>query len=154
MNVQHFYRYALCLKKLGRQITACFWNFMNDWRQIENFKYNTPIYNISNPADFSLYQPEVKGWKKHTKMVLNLIVPVGEIEFVVFDDRAASSTFKQFFSCKLGQSNYQRLTVPVGVWLSFRGLGEGVSILLNIASIEHDPTESLSTELKNIKYEW
>jgi len=97
---------------------------------------------------------EVKGWKKHTKMVLNLIVPVGEIEFVVFDDRAASSTFKQFFSCKLGQSNYQRLTVPVGVWLSFRGLGEGVSILLNIASIEHDPTESLSTELKNIKYEW
>jgi hypothetical protein len=33
-------------------------------KYIENFKYNTPIYNISNPADFSLYQPEVKEWKK------------------------------------------------------------------------------------------
>lgn len=97
---------------------------------------------------------EVKGWKKHTKMVLNLIVPTGEIEFVIFDDRLDSSTFKQFFSCKLSQNNYQRLTVPVGVWLSFKGVGEGASMLLNIASIEHDPVESLSAELKDIKYEW
>ena len=29
-------------------------------------------------------QGEVKGWKKHTEMTLNLVVVIGEIEFVVF----------------------------------------------------------------------
>ena len=28
---------------------------------------------------------EIKGWKKHTKMILNLVVPIGEIKFVVYD---------------------------------------------------------------------
>ena len=33
----------------------------------------------------SIKEGEIKGWKKHRKMTLNLIVPVVEIEFVVFD---------------------------------------------------------------------
>ena len=28
---------------------------------------------------------DIKGWKKHTKMTLNLVVPLGEIEFVVYN---------------------------------------------------------------------
>ena len=40
---------------------------------------------------------EIKGWKKHTKMTLNLIVPVGEIEFVLFDNRENSQTYNKFF---------------------------------------------------------
>ena len=30
---------------------------------------------------------EIKAWKKHKKMVMNLIVPCGEVKFVFFDDR-------------------------------------------------------------------
>jgi dTDP-4-dehydrorhamnose 3,5-epimerase len=91
---------------------------------------------------------DIKGWKKHTKMTLNLIVPVGTIEFVVYDENA-----KEFFSAVLSQKNYQRLTVKAGLWMAFRGIEEN-SMLLNIASIEHDPKELENIELNEIKYEW
>ena len=29
----------------------------------------------------------VKAWKRHRKMVLNLIVPIGAVRFVIYDDR-------------------------------------------------------------------
>ena len=90
----------------------------------------------------------VKGWKKHTKMTLNLIVPIGEIEIIVYDD-----TLSEFFSVILSQENYQRLTVTPNLWLAFKGLGTE-NILLNVASIEHDPSESENLELKDIYYEW
>jgi len=97
---------------------------------------------------------EIKGWKKHTKMVLNLIVPLGEIEFIIYDDRVNSSTFNTFFSVKLSQKNYNRLTVPFGVWMAFRGIGNETNMLLNLASIEHNPQETIAKELDEIKYNW
>ncbi|MDN3683999.1 dTDP-4-dehydrorhamnose 3,5-epimerase family protein [Vibrio sinaloensis] len=62
---------------------------------------------------------EIKGWKKHTEMVLNLVVPAGKIKFVAYDDRAQSSTYGQFYQTELSAENYCRLTVPQGVWLAF-----------------------------------
>lgn len=91
---------------------------------------------------------DIKGWKKHTKMTLNLVVPVGEIEFVVYDENS-----NDFFSIKLSQNNYQRLTVSPNLWMGFRGIGEH-NILLNLASIEHDTSEAINTELDKINYEW
>ncbi len=102
----------------------------------------------------TISKDEIKGWKKHIKMVLNLVVPVGEIEFVIYDDRKNSLTFNQFFSIKLSQKNYNRLTIPVGVWMAFRGISSETNMLLNIASIEHDPTEALVKELNEISYDW
>ena len=34
----------------------------------------------------------IKAWKRHKKMILNLVVPVGKIKFVLFDDRKKSNT--------------------------------------------------------------
>ena len=34
----------------------------------------------------TIIKNDIKGWKKHTKMTLNLIVPSGEIEFVIYDE--------------------------------------------------------------------
>lgn len=93
-------------------------------------------------------QDDVKGWKKHTKMTLNLVVPVGEIEFVVYDKNS-----KEFFSVKLSKNNYQRLTVKPNLWMAFRGVGE-YNMLLNLASVEHDPKEAINIDLSEIKYEW
>lgn len=97
---------------------------------------------------------DIKGWKKHTEMVLNLVVPIGEIEFVLYDDRENSSTYKKFFSVKLSKDNYKRLTIPSGIWMAFKGYGSELNMLLNIASIEHNPSESISKELEEIKYDW
>lgn len=100
-------------------------------------------------AYFSTVQKnDIKGWKKHTKMTLNLVVPLGEIEFIVYDDKK-----NEFFSVKLSQNNYQRLTVKQNLWMAFRGVDEN-NMLLNLASIEHDPQEAINLELDKIKYDW
>ncbi|WP_148570666.1 WxcM-like domain-containing protein [Aliarcobacter cryaerophilus] len=96
----------------------------------------------------TINQNDIKGWKKHTKMTLNIIVPVGNIEFVVYDENS-----KEFFSTKLSHNNYQRLTVKSGLWMAFRGIGE-YNMLLNLASIEHDPNEAVNIELNEINYKW
>ena len=112
-------------------------------------------YKSFGEAYFStVIKDEIKGWKKHTVMVLNLIVPIGAVEFIIYDDRIDSSTKNQFFSLILSQENYQRLTVPAGVWMAFRGIGEDLNMLLNIASIEHDPSEAISKQLTDINYTW
>ncbi len=112
-------------------------------------------YKSFGEAYFStVIKDEIKGWKKHTVMVLNLIVPIGAVEFIIYDDRIDSSTKNQFFSLILSQENYQRLTVPAGVWMAFRGIGEDLNMLLNIASIEHDPSEAITKQLTDINYTW
>ena len=96
----------------------------------------------------TIHKGDIKGWKKHTKMTLNLIVPVGEIEFIVYNE-----DLKEFFSATLSPNNYQRLTVKPNLWMAFRGIGE-YNMLLNLASIEHNPDEAIKIELSEIIYEW
>lgn len=92
----------------------------------------------------------VKGWKKHTVMVINLVVPVGKIRFVVYDDRLESTTKGKYFTVTLSSTdNYQRLTVHPGLWVAFEGIGEGENVLLNIASIKHDPAEAENIDVKS-----
>ncbi len=104
-------------------------------------------FNGFNEAYFStIHKGDIKSWKKHTRMTLNLVVPVGEIEFVIYDGT-------DFFSTKLSQTNYQRLTVSPNLWVAFKGIQE-TNMLLNLASIEHDPSEVLHLALDEIPYAW
>ena len=130
----------------------------------------TPLRIIENPAGTILHamkQPEasfagfgeayfstvehnvVKGWKKHTRMVLNIVVPCGRILFVLFDGREGSETRGKLMEVELSKDNYQRLTVPPGVWMAFKGLTGELNMLLNIASIPHDPQEAENLPLQN-----
>ena len=101
----------------------------------------------------TIKQGDIKGWKKHSKMTLNLVVPKGEIQFVLFDDRDKSTTQGEFMSILLSLQNYQRLTVSPGLWVGFKGLSVE-NILLNIASIEHDPTETVNIPLDSLDFNW
>ncbi len=106
-------------------------------------------YNGFGEAYFSSVNKDaIKGWKKHKEMVLNLVVPTGAIEFIVFDEKK-----EEFFSIILSQNNYQRLTISAGLWMAFRGIEES-NILLNLASMEHDPAEAIQKEIEEISYEW
>ena len=96
----------------------------------------------------TIHKGDIKGWKKHTEMTLNLVVPAGKIEFVVYNENT-----KEFFCVQLSQDNYQRLTVKPNLWMAFRGLEEN-NMLLNLASIEHDPEEAINIDLSEIVYEW
>ena len=90
----------------------------------------------------TVHKGDIKGWKKHTKMVMNLIVPVGEVGFYFYDQTNSKDEFIQ-----VGLSNYVRVTVQPGIWVAFEGLKEELNLILNIASITHDPIEAINVEL-------
>jgi len=102
----------------------------------------------------SVKMAKVKGWKKHKEMTLNLIVPTGAVRFVLLDDRPKSPTYNVFNEFILSRTNYARLTVPPGVWVAFQGKTDQENILLNLASIEHDPSEAESKKLEDIPFDW
>lgn len=106
-------------------------------------------FNGFGEAYFStINKGDIKGWKKHTKMVLNLVVCQGEIKFVIYDDIK-----NKFFSASLSHKNYQRLTVSPGLWMAFQGIDDS-NMLLNLANIEHDPCEAENIILSKIEYDW
>jgi dTDP-4-dehydrorhamnose 3,5-epimerase len=96
---------------------------------------------------------KIKAWKKHRKATLNLMVPVGEIKFVLFDDREDSSTFENFFSVNLSSDNYQRLTIPPMLWMGFKGNGKQ-NLLLDIMNIRHDLDDEDRSPVESFAYSW
>lgn len=97
---------------------------------------------------------QIKGWNKHKRMTLNLCVPVGTVNFIVYDNREKSKTRGNFLPVEISADAYQRLTVPPGVWLAFKGKGDGVSLILNVADLEHEPDEVERLDLEQIEYAW
>ncbi|MBU3576956.1 WxcM-like domain-containing protein [Polynucleobacter sp. UK-Kesae-W10] len=92
----------------------------------------------------SINNGETKGWKRHKAMYLNLTVPIGAVRFNVLNDENGE---QQVYL--LGKENYGRLFIPPGFWVAFTGMGDGFNLVLNIASVEHDPNESENRELKD-----
>lgn len=100
-------------------------------------------------AYFSKIDPgAIKAWKKHKEMNLNLVVPIGEVMFV-FSDGAGS-----FRVITIGESNYSRISVPPNIWFGFKGLSSGTNIILNIADIQHDPSEIERRPEEFFEYNW
>jgi len=118
------------------------------------FKVTDEGYVNFGEAYFSQIQyGAVKGWKRHRRFRLNIIVPVGEIKFVIFDDRHNSATLGQYKEYILSPSkNYKRLTVAPGLWMAFQGLNRNTSMLLDIIPELHTPDESDNLPLDSIKY--
>lgn len=91
---------------------------------------------------FSTVHPgAIKGWHIHHKMVLNYAVPLGQIKFVLYDDRPASPTVGEIQELFIGPDNYCLVTVPPLVWNGFKGIGTETALVANCASIPHDPME-------------
>ncbi len=94
----------------------------------------------------------IKGWKRHTRMAMNLVVPLGEVRFVF---RSVHATENDEFRIEdIGVNRYVRITVPPGIWFGFQGLGAQQSLVLNIASIAHDPDEVERLALSEVNYSW
>ena len=92
---------------------------------------------------------KIKGWKKHTKMKMNLVVPVGDVEFVFYDQ-----VRNKFLSTIIGESNYKRINVMPSVWFAFRGLSKSINLILNISNIKHYKNETQRQDLSYFKYNW
>jgi len=100
-------------------------------------------------AYFSMIkQGSIKAWKRHLKMTLNLVAPLGKVRFVFVDETGG---VREEFA---GEDQYVRLTVPPGIWFGFQGLVAPQSMLLNIADIPHEPEEIERKKLEEINFSW
>ena len=79
---------------------------------------------------------KIKAWKRHLKMTMNLVVPVGNVQFNFYDDQKDI-----LINTIIGEKNYSRITVPPMIWFGFKGLSSSTSYILNISDINHDPLE-------------
>jgi dTDP-4-dehydrorhamnose 3,5-epimerase len=91
----------------------------------------------------------VKAWKMHRNQTMNLVVPIGQVRFV-FCDQSTNS----FKIVEIGDDNYCRITVPQGIWFGFKGISSQDSLIMNISSEVHDPSEVDRKDLSEIKFDW
>lgn len=94
----------------------------------------------------------IKAWKRHNRMTMNLVVPVGCVRFVFHGtDSHGNESYRVE---EIGEKRYARITVPPGIWFGFQGIGTPKNLVLNIASICHDPGEVDRKSLAEINYDW
>lgn len=125
-------------------------------RRIENpkgdlyhaMKASEPSFSTFGEAYFTtVIEGEHKGWKRHRVMRLNLVVPAGAVTFCVIDEVG-----QQTGSVRIDAENYARLTVDPGLWMGFRGDGPDTNLILNLASIEHDPDEADAVDIDQFPF--
>ena len=116
-------------------------------------KYSGAGYAGFGEAYFSWVSARaVKAWKHHTRMTMNVVVPVGQVQFVF--RCVTTDGVEEFRVEEIGVDHYARITVPPGIWFGFQGLAEPQSLVLNIANIPHDPNEVERLALTDINYDW
>ncbi len=56
----------------------------------------------------------------------------------------------------MGEHNYSLVHVPTGVVNGFKGMGDKTAVVVNCASIPHDPQEIIRMDpfTKEIPYDW
>jgi dTDP-4-dehydrorhamnose 3,5-epimerase len=109
-----------------------------------------PFFNGFGEAYFSFIKHNfIKSWRCHRRATLNLIVPIGAVQFVTTLDGGEYSEF-----ALSPDDNFCRLTVPPGVWLAFRGIGKNQNLILSISDLPHSPLESERHTLEHFSYDW
>ena len=104
---------------------------------LHGLKASEPEFNGFQEAYFStIRKNNIKAWKRHLRMRMNLIVPVGNVQFNFYDE-------KKFLinNVVIGEKNYCRITVAPKIWFGFKGISNNTSYILNISDELHDPSE-------------
>ncbi len=94
-------------------------------------------FNGFKEAYFStIKKNKIKAWKRHLLMTMNLIIPIGKVQFNFYDVNR-----KLLKNTIVGEDNYCRITVPPMIWFGFKGLSSHTSYILNISDESHNPSE-------------
>lgn len=120
-------------------------------------KNTDPEFETFGEVYFSTVYPQaVKGWHLHSRMTIHYAVPQGVIKLVLYDERVQSPSRGTLMEIFLGEGNYALVKVPPGVWNGFKGVGTAPALVVNCATIPHDPTEitRLDPHHNHIPYDW
>jgi dTDP-4-dehydrorhamnose 3,5-epimerase len=104
----------------------------------------------------TVYRGVVKGWHLHKKMTLNYACIHGRIKLVIYDDRPGSPTRGNMMEIVLGPDNYCLVVIPPNLWNGFKGMGPDYSIVADLITHVHDPSQSVRMDPLNspIPYNW
>ena len=135
------------LKKIPDERGAIFHMLRNDDKHFQ--KFGEIYFSIAYPG-------VVKGWHEHTKQVQNYCVVEGMIKLVVYDNRKESGTYQNLQELFLGDENYCLVTIPIGIIMGYKCIGNKKSILANCSTLPHDPSEMISYDPSGDKvpYNW
>ncbi len=126
-----------------------------DGRVMHGLKASEASFSQFGEVYFStIIKDRVKAWKRHHKMLVNLVVPLGKVGFTLIDTRKNSPTLGLQESIILTTENYVRLTIPPLIWFGFKGLHEGENMVMNVASIEHDTDEYENVPVSSFDFDW
>jgi dTDP-4-dehydrorhamnose 3,5-epimerase len=111
-------------------------------------KSNDNNFNKFGEVYFSEILPgKIKAWKYHKKQSQNITVPIGNVKFVIYDDRKNSKTFNNTLEIELGRPNsYILLHIPPGLWYGFKSKSLYPSLIVNCADMPHDKDESFKKD--------
>lgn len=106
------------------------YHFMRkDMPQFENFDVQEVYFSL-------IYPGAVKAWHRHKRMILNYVVPVGNIKLVCVDQ---NNDLHKFF---LGENcPHQMVRIPPMVWNGFMAVDGKPALVANITDVIHDPNE-------------
>lgn len=112
-------------------------------------KFGEVYFSFTNPGF-------VKAWKKHKIMAQNYAVPQGTLKLVIFDDREKSPTKGLIQELILNLDNYSLVKIPPGLWYGFEAISDVPAMIVNCATLPHDPSEveSLEANTNKIPYSW
>lgn len=88
----------------------------------------------------SVKKNKIKGWKKHLRMTMNLVVCSGSVKFALVCENRIENV--SLFTLS-PSDNYGRLTVPPNYWLAFKGLCDE-NLIMNFSNLLHDPAEAIN----------
>lgn len=90
---------------------------------------------------------KIKAWKRHLRMTMNLIIPIGKVQFKFYDKN--KNLLEDIIA---GEDNYCRITVPPMIWFGFKGLSLHTSYILNISDESHDQSEIEREQLSYLNF--
>ena len=96
-----------------------------------------------------IFKNKTKGWNYHKKNNCLLSVPYGKVQFWFIDGRRNSKSYHREQKIINSRKNYKLISVPPGVWFSFRSIVK-LSIVANCIENPHSDNETLkSRKIKN-----
>ena len=111
------------------------------------FKNSKSIKKINEIYCSQIKFNKIKAWKKHKKVNLKLVVPIGKVKFVMYNK-------KNFYSAVVGEKKFGILTIPSGYWYGFKGENKHKSLIISFIDHKFSESETERKELKSIKYNW
>ena len=121
----------------------------SDWEEFERFGQ---VYITA------AYPGVVKGWHYHKKQTDHFVCVHGMAKVVLYDGRKGSPTHGEVNEFFMGKLSPTLLKIPPGVMHGFKGIGQEVTLIVNVPTELYNYDEPdeyrLPPDTDQVPYDW